>query len=146
MDKSLYTIAFDLGGVVFDASNDTNIFSKNYLNTPLVEGIYDLIIYLSKKENYKLIIISKAYPNNAQKSKEILKIYGLDDIFNSIIFCEDKNDKVKIALAMNINVMIDDRKDILETFNGTNIKTILFTKDVIITNYIIFKTFSIILY
>ena len=125
----IYTVAFDIGGVIFDSNNDTNIFSKNYKNISLVEGIYDVIMYLYKKENYKLIIISKAYPNNAFKSKEILKLYGLDDMFNSIIFCENKKDKVKIAQAMNVKVMIDDRQEILDTFKNTGIKTILFTKN-----------------
>ena len=45
-------------------------------------------------------------------------MYGLDEMFNSIIFCEDKNDKVKIALAMNVKVMIDDKKEILDTFKN----------------------------
>jgi len=135
MDKSIYTVAFDIGGVIFDSNNDTNIFSKNYKNISLVEGIYDVIKYLSEKDNYKLIIISKAYPNNAFKSKEILKMYGLDDRFNSIIFCENKNDKVKIAQAMNVNIMIDDRQEILDTFKKTGIKTILFTKKNIDTLY-----------
>ena len=84
--SKLLTIAFDLGGVIF--SVDNNIFSDNYIETELTEGIYDLLMYLHKKPNIKLIIISKAFPNNAKKSKEILKLYGLDDIFNSIIFCE----------------------------------------------------------
>ena len=61
MNKSIYTVAFDIGGVIFDSNNDTNIFSKNYKNISLVEGIYDVIKYLSEKDNYKLIIISKAY-------------------------------------------------------------------------------------
>ena len=135
MNKSIYTVAFDIGGVIFDSNNDTNIFSKNYKNISLVEGIHDVIKYLYEKDNYKLIIISKAYPNNAFKSKEILKMYGLDDMFNSIIFCENKNDKVKIAQAMNVNIMIDDRQEILDTFKKTGIKTILFTKNNIDTLY-----------
>ena len=73
MSKELFTIAFDLGGVIFATSNDTNIFSKNYLETELIPGIYDVILKLNKNEKNKLIIISKAYPNNAKKSREILK-------------------------------------------------------------------------
>ena len=131
MNKSLFTIAFDIGGVIFDSNYDTNISSKNYKSISLVEGMYDVIKYLSEKLNYKLIIISKEYPNNAFKSKKILKMHGLDDMFNSIIFCEDNNDKVKIALAMNVKVMIDDKKEILDTFKNTGIETILFTKNLL---------------
>ena len=105
--------------------NIFNIFLDNYIETELTEGIYDLLIHLSKKSNIKLIIISKAFPNNAKKSKEILKLYGLDDIFNSIIFCEFNSQKAEIAKAMNVNIMIDDKKEVLDYFDKS-IKTILF--------------------
>ena len=121
--SKLLTIAFDLGGVIF--SVDNNIFSDNYIETELTAGIYDLLMYLHKKPNVKLIIISKAFPNNAKKSKEILKLYGLDIIFNSIIFCEFNNKKAEIAKAMDVNIMIDDKKEVLECFDKS-IKTILF--------------------
>jgi|TARA_Y100000816_G_scaffold268937_1_gene231500 FMN phosphatase YigB (HAD superfamily) len=121
--SKLLTIAFDLGGVIF--SVDNNIFADNYIETELTEGIYDLLMYLHKKTNVKLIVISKAFPNNAKKSKEILKMYGLDDIFNSIIFCEFNSKKALIAKAMDVNIMIDDKKEVLECFDKS-IKTILF--------------------
>lgn len=125
MSKELFTIAFDLGGVIFATSNDTNIFSKNYLETELIPGIYDVILKLNKNEKNKLIIISKAYPNNAKKSREILNMYGLDSYFNSIIFCEKNESKAHIAKAMNVDVMIDDKECVLENFDKS-IKTILF--------------------
>lgn len=125
MSKNLFTISFDLGSVIFALSNDTNIFSKNYLETELTPGIYDIILELNKNENNKLIIISKAYPNNAKKSKEILNIYGLDNYFNSIIFCEKNESKAQIAKAMNVDIMIDDKESVLEYFDKS-IKTILF--------------------
>ena len=125
MPKTIFTIAFDLGGVVFSSSNDTNIFSRNYLDTALTPGIFDVIHELSKEPNYKLIVVSKAFPNNARKSKELLKKYGLDNYFNSIIFCETREAKFPICKAMNVNVMIDDREDVLRHFDRS-IKTILF--------------------
>ena len=125
MSKKLFTIAFDLGGVIFSKSNDTNIFSENYLETELIPGIYNLILELNKNKNNKLIIISKAYPNNAKKSKEILKMYELDNYFNSIIFCEKNESKADIAMSMNVDVMIDDNESVLENFDKS-IKTILF--------------------
>ena len=123
MSKKIHTIAFDLGGVIF--SSDNNIFSDKYLETELTPGIYDLILELSKTENVKLIIISKAYLTNAKKSREILKMYGLDDYFNSIIFCEDNKSKASIAKSMGVNIMIDDKKEVLDHFEKS-IKTILF--------------------
>jgi FMN phosphatase YigB (HAD superfamily) len=125
MAKKIKTIAFDLGGVVFLTNNDTNIFSENYLETPLNPDILHLIDELRKDKNNKLIIISKAFPNNARKSKEILKMYRIDDYFNSIIFCERKEDKAKIAEAMRVDIMIDDREDVLQNF-PESIRTILY--------------------
>lgn len=120
--KRVFTIAFDLGGVVFSCDND--IFSDKYLETELTPGIYDLILHLFKS-GAKLIVISKAFPNNAKKSKEILKMYGLDDVFNSIIFCEKNESKADIAKAMGVNVMIDDKKEVLDRFDPC-IKTVHF--------------------
>ena len=82
MEKRLFTVAFDLGGVVFSSHNDDKLFARNYLETSLVPGMYDLITTLSKTPRMKLIIISKAFPKNAQKSKEILDLYSLTSCFN----------------------------------------------------------------
>lgn len=120
--KNVVTIAFDLGGVMFSCDND--IFNDKYLETELTPGIYDVLMHLSKM-HLKLIVISKAFPNNAKKSKEILKMYGLDDVFNSIIFCERNESKADIAKAMGVNVMIDDKKEVLSRFDPC-IRTIHF--------------------
>lgn len=128
MPKKLKTIAFDLGGVIFQANNDTNIFSANYLETPIQPEMFHILEELSKNKYNKLIIISKAYPTNAQKSKEILKIYRLDEYFNSIIFCEKNEDKALIAEAMRVDIMIDDKEEVLGKFPDS-IKTILFKEE-----------------
>lgn len=122
--KKLRTIAFDLGGVVFSQTND--IFAQRYLEeTELTPGMYELLLKLSKIKDLKLIVISKAFPNNARKSREILKLYNLDDCFNSIIFCEDNKSKAAIAKAMSVDVMIDDKQEVLDCFDP-DICTILF--------------------
>ena len=54
-------IAFDLGGVVFSSSNDTNIFSQNYIETELNPGIFDIIQTLSSDKKNKLIIIKGVF-------------------------------------------------------------------------------------
>ena len=81
---------------------------------------------LARDKTNKLIVISKAYPTNAKKSRELLRLYGLDEIFNSIIFCERNEQKFPIAKAMHVDVMIDDKQSVLDTFDKT-IHTILFT-------------------
>ena len=128
MPKKLKTIAFDLGGVIFQSSNDINIFCENYLDTLIQSEMFHILEELSKNKYNKLIIISKAFPNNAKKSKEILKIYRLDEYFNSIIFCERNEDKAPIAAAMRVDIMIDDKEEVLREFPDS-IKTILFKEE-----------------
>ena len=117
--KELFVIAFDLGGVIFTKHNDNRFFKKNYLETELSFGIYTLIIELSKDPSIKLIIISKAFPKNAKRSKEILDLYRLTEHFNSIIFCEDNASKYPIAKAMKAKIMIDDKPEVLAHFDSS---------------------------
>jgi hypothetical protein len=49
----------------------------------------------------------------------------LDDYFNSILFCEKNEDKAKIAAAMHVEIMIDDKEAVLKEF-PSSIQTILF--------------------
>ena len=134
MPRITRVIAFDLGGVVFTSHNDTNIFSQNYIETEITPGIADIIHTLHRDKRNKLIIISKAFPNNARKSKEILSYNDLDYLFNSIIFCEHISEKAVIAKAMKVDVMIDDRQDVLNYF-PEGIKTILFKPEEIDSLY-----------
>ena len=117
MSVDLFTIAFDLGGVIFEKNNDNRFFKKNYMDTTLSVGIHNLIVSLSKNPKIKLIIISKAFPPNAKKSKEILDLYDLTKCFNSIIFCEQNKDKYPIAKAMHVGLMIDDKQEVIELFH-----------------------------
>ena len=117
--KELFVIAFDLGGVIFASNNDNRFFKKNYLDTELTLGIYSLITRLSKDPTNKLIIISKAFPKNAKRSKEILDLYNLTEHFNSIIFCEDNASKYPIAKAMKAKIMIDDKPEVLAHFDSS---------------------------
>ena len=64
-------------------------------------------------------------------------MYGLDDYFNSIIFCEKPESKFVIAKAMN--VMIDDKETVLNHFDKS-IKTILFKENEI--GSIIYKIYN----
>ena len=126
--KELFVIAFDLGGVIFARHNDNRFFKKNYLETTLNPGIYTLITKLSKDPTNKLIVISKAFPKNAKRSKEILDLYNLTEHFNSIIFCEDNASKYPIAKAMKVDLMIDDKPEVLEPFHES-IPTFLYNSE-----------------
>ena len=55
MPKKLNTIAFDLGGVIFQSSNDINIFCENYLDTLIQPEMFHILEELSKNKYNKLI-------------------------------------------------------------------------------------------
>jgi hypothetical protein len=54
-DVNTHLMAFDLGGVIFQANNDTNIFSANYLETPIQPEMFHILEELSKNKYNKLI-------------------------------------------------------------------------------------------
>ena len=80
---------------------------------------------LTRLDHVSLVVISKAFPRNARRSRDILRMYGLDDVFHSIIFCEDHRSKADIAKAINVDVMIDDKREVLDAF-PSSIQTIWF--------------------
>ena len=125
MPKALFTIAFDLGGVIFDTRHDV-LFGDRYLETTLNPGMYDLIADLAREDDNKLVVISKAFPAKARKSREILRLYGLDAVFNSLIFCEDDRAKAPIARALGVDVLIDDKEEVLRAFSDGGSNTVLF--------------------
>ena len=86
---------------------------KNYLDMELTPGIYSLITRLSNDPTNKLIIISKAFLR--MPKGEILDLYNLTEHFNSVIFCEDNASKYPIAKAMEVDIMIDDKPEVLLT-------------------------------
>ena len=124
----MFTIAFDVGGVIFSRRNDSKLFARQYRDTALVPGMHDILTTLSNTPRVKLILLSKAYPNNARKTKEILDMYRLTRCFNSIIFCEENSSKFPIAKAMKVDLMIDDKASVIDSFDDT-IRTILFHED-----------------
>jgi uncharacterized HAD superfamily protein len=106
-------IACDIGGVV-----------KNLINDEPIEGAVESIKLLEEK--HKIIFISKCKESYKDKILKWLKEHNLDNI--TIYFCEDYKDKIQIAENNKINVMIDDKMQVLCTF-PKSIKKIWFSDD-----------------
>ena len=103
------TIGCDIGGVV-----------KNQMTELPIDYAIDSLKELSKNENYKVIFISKCKESYQLKSKGWLKSDGLDHI--QAFYCLENNDKIHIARRENVRIMIDDKMQVLNTFDDYTLK------------------------
>ena len=106
-------IGCDIGGVIRNMVNDQPIDNG-------IETLYKLSI------NNKIIFISKCKEAYKEKVTLWLKKYKLDHF--PIFFCESYDDKAKIAEDNKIDIMIDDKIQVLRNF-PTKIKKIWFCSD-----------------
>ncbi len=112
-------IAFDLGGV----------FSNKHLPPPyIIENSFEVAAKLVKKFD-DVYIVSRV---NSEQRERALKWFVTTDFFNqtgikesNVYFCFDRRDKALFVKALNINVFIDDRPDVLMEMKE-NEKKILF--------------------
>ncbi|CAF3513609.1 unnamed protein product [Rotaria socialis] len=102
-------IACDIGGVIKDHTNDESI-----------ENSVKSIIKLSASASNRVIFISKYKENYQQKTKAWLDKYNLSHI--TVYYCLEYEDKIKIATDNKVNVMIDDRMQVLRTFPSSIFK------------------------
>ena len=102
-------IAFDIGGVIINQHNDEPI-----------ENSLESIIKLSENPSYVVIFISKCKDDHKQKSNIWLKNHKLSHI--RTYYCLECEDKIKIAKDNKVDVMIDDRMQVLRTFPSSIIK------------------------
>ncbi|CAF2144951.1 unnamed protein product, partial [Rotaria magnacalcarata] len=102
-------IACDIGGVI-----------KNQVNDEPIEGAIKSVIQLSENTSNIVIFISKCKDSYKQKSNAWLATYNLSHIRTH--YCLEYDDKVKIANDNKVNIMIDDKMQVLRTFPSSIIK------------------------
>lgn len=111
INKKLYIIGCDIGGVVRDLqSGDVMEDAK--------ESINEII-----KIGHSIYFISKCKDAMEINIREWLKKEKLDNI--PIFFCKEYGEKVTIGKQLKINMMIDDKTQVLSLF-GNHIKKIWF--------------------
>lgn len=121
-------IGIDIGNVIIGGgSEDTSFFSDNYLATPEVLGAWDAICKL--KNEHELHLISKCGLTVEEKSLRWLDVYGFyySLVPHRIHFVRKRHLKAPIAQALELDVFIDDREDIIESMQGIVALPILFT-------------------
>lgn len=102
-------IACDIGGVI-----------RNNVDDEPIENAVESVIKLAENPSNRVIIISKCKDSYKQGSIEWLEKHNLSHI--PTYYCLEYGEKVKIANDNNVNIMIDDRMQILSTFPSSIIK------------------------
>lgn len=127
-------IGIDIGRVIIggDGSEDTSFFSDNYLKTPQVAGAWNAIASLS--HDHELHIISKCGPVVEEKSIRWLKAHSFIEAgtYTELIrthrlhFVRKRTLKAPMAQALELDIFIDDRQDIIDSMQGIVAYPILF--------------------
>ena len=107
--RPITVIACDIGGVI-----------KNHLTDEPIEDAVESLIKLSENPSNVVIFISKCRDSYEQKTTMWLKKHNLSHI--KAFYCLDYEEKVPIANDNNVNVMIDDRMQVLRNFPSSIIK------------------------
>ena len=102
-------IACDIGGVV-----------KNQLTDEPIENAIESVLKLSEDTSNQVIFISRCKDSYKEKSNLWLEKYNLSHI--KTFYCLEYEDKIKIANDNHVNVMIDDRMQVLRTFPSPIVK------------------------
>lgn len=115
-------IGIDFGGVL---SIDDSV--TQHKNTEIdMPGAKEAIIELAK--THELFLISFCGKRRAIETRESIIASDLNNYFTDMYFVKHPDYKAQLIQYLKCNVMIDDRKDVLENISHytTNIHTILF--------------------
>lgn len=107
--RPITVIACDIGGVV-----------KNHVTDQPFENAIESVSKLADDTSNQFIFISKCKDNYQEKTNNWLKNYNLSHI--KTYYCLEYDEKIKIAHENNVNVMIDDRMQVLRSFSASIIQ------------------------
>jgi hypothetical protein len=121
-------IGIDIGNVLIGGDgNDTTFFTDDYLKTPEVPGAWEALLRL--KRNNEIHIISKCGVVVEEKSLKWLDASGFyySLVPHRIHFVRKRHLKAPMAQALELDIFIDDRQDIIDSMDGIVQYPILFT-------------------
>lgn len=122
-------IGIDIGNVIIaGGGSDTQFFTDGYLDTPMMEGAWEIIRAL-RHEGHELHIISKCGPVVEAKSLKWLDANSfIQQIpLHRIHFVRQRPLKAPMAQALELDIFIDDMKDVIESMEGIVAHCILHT-------------------
>ena len=127
-------LGIDVGNVIIGGGGeDTSFFSNNYLRTPALDGVFEVLPRIVPKFD-DVVIISKCGNRVRNKTMEWMKHYDFHtktgigvDKFN---FCYKREDKAWIAQFWEVTHYLDDRMDIINSMRGVVPNLFLFAPNV----------------
>ena len=121
-------IGIDIGRVIIGGGgDDTQFFTDDYLKTPEVSEAFGSI--QSLRDDHELHIISKCGVVVERKSLVWLEKYRFDYLIHThrTHFVRKRHLKAPMAQALELDIFIDDRQDIIDSMEGIVAHRILFT-------------------
>lgn len=121
-------IGLDIGGVIIGGDGNDTFFTKDYLYTPEVSLAFSSIRNLAKEHD--IFLVSKAGPLVVQKTRawlddrEFFLWTGIDR--DNLVFCRMRRQKAPIAQLLELDLFVDDRKDICDSMEAVGIPAITF--------------------
>lgn len=121
-------IGIDIGNVIIGGGGEDTFFTEEFLDTPEMEGAWQSIRRLWEG-GHELHIISKCGKTTERRSLVWLDVFGISGLIplHRTHFVRKRNLKAPMAQALELEVFIDDREDIIETLQGVVAYPILFT-------------------
>lgn len=121
-------IGIDIGRVIIGGEGEDTIFNEeNYLLSPEVPGAYRAVSKLAK-QRHELHIISKCGEVVEERSMDWLDAEGFfyHILPHRVHFVRKRHLKSPMALALELDIFIDDRLDIIDSMEQTVKNRILF--------------------
>lgn len=120
-------IGIDIGNVIIGGNGEDTFFTQDFLETPEVDGAWHSLVQLKKRG--ELHVISKCGPITEAKSLEWLDVNGFfySLVRHRIHFVRKRHLKAPMCQALELDIFIDDRQDIIDSLIGVVKYPILFT-------------------
>ena len=121
-------IGVDIGNVIIGGDGEDTFFTEDYLKTPEVERAWDSLDDLDMA-GHELHFISKCGLEVEKKTLHWLKQEGfhLHVPLHRTHFVRKRGLKAPMAIALELDIFIDDRQDVLDWMAGAVPHLILFT-------------------
>lgn len=113
-------IGIDIGNVIIGGGGeDTSFFTDQFLKTPEVEGAIDSIFFLHGRMQ-ELHIVSKCGKETERKSLLWLNYHSIQRFIplHRVHFVRKRHLKAPMAQALELDIFIDDRQDIVDSMDG----------------------------
>lgn len=121
-------IGIDIGRVIIGGDGEDTFFTEEFLKTPEVARAFESIFELTKA-GHEVHLISKCGESVENKSMIWLNYYGYFYaalLKHRVHFVRKRHLKAPMALALELDIFIDDRLDIIDSMEQVVPNRILF--------------------